>query len=119
MALCDSTDFTCQAVAIENALSRAPASELLRRRYRIVIVGWADALALRTDAGKDVAQIELLQRALRADPSFGDAAVSLGVLLWRSGQKEEARAALEHASKLEATRARATALLQELANAPR
>jgi SAM-dependent methyltransferase len=113
-ALCGLTDYECQAAALESALSQAPRSELLRKRYRIVIVGWADTLAVRTDPATDLVQLELLQRALRADPSFGDAALSLGVLLWRSGRQEEARAALDHASKIEATHARAVAVLAEL-----
>ncbi len=113
-ALCGWRDVSCRALAIESALQRAPSSELLRKRFRVATMGWAAALDQRTDPGKERAQLELFQRALKTDPTFGDAALSLGVLLFRSGRPEEARAALEHASTIESAHARAVALLNEL-----
>lgn len=104
-------DFDARAAALERGLEGAPASELLRRRYRSAIDGWAAGIA----AGPPGPALEaVLRRGVEHDPDFGEAMLNLAVLAARRGDIASARKLAERASHIDRVRAPALQMLSAL-----
>jgi hypothetical protein len=92
-------DWSGRAAALESGLAAAPASALLRARYKEVILAWAASPTLERRG--PMARAPIYERALAHDPELGEAAVNLAIVYAETGREDDARRIAREATRIE------------------